>query len=142
MPPKIAAPTYEEYAYLIDMVENGRRVIRFTADVALNAFLDDEEKRDAVTYRTSIMGEAARFVSDDIRGQMPELPWPRIVGLRHKIAHEYNSIDPAVVWRVAREYVPETVRVVQAYLDRTPPPPSPADLPPLSDPNTTGGGAA
>ncbi len=47
----------------------------------------------------------------------PEVPWPLIAGMRHKLAHDYGAVDLSTVYRVVAEHVPVLIRQAQAILD-------------------------
>lgn len=104
--------------YLVDMLVNAQLVAESTAGVTFDSFLGDREKQDSVAFRISIIGEAARYVSHATRVRVPDLPWPKITGMRHRIAHDYNEIDLDIVWRVATLYVPELLQVLTDFLSR------------------------
>jgi len=44
------------------------------------------------------VGEAASKLSPEFRDSHPELPWPSIMGMRHKLVHAYFEVDPDMVW--------------------------------------------
>jgi uncharacterized protein with HEPN domain len=48
---------------------------------------------------------------------LPGLPWPAIVGMRHRIVHAYFQIDTETVWKTATEELPALRNAVQAALD-------------------------
>ena len=54
----------------------------------------------ALAHVIQIIGEAARRVSPDYQKAHPEIPWREIVGMRHKIVHDYLAVDDDVVWSV------------------------------------------
>jgi uncharacterized protein with HEPN domain len=103
--------------YLVDMLVNARLVTESVRTATREQFDADREKQDSVAFRISIIGEAARYVSESTRAKIPQLPWPKVTGMRHRIAHEYSEIDHDVVWRVATVYVPELLQAVTQYLD-------------------------
>jgi uncharacterized protein with HEPN domain len=37
-----------------------------------------------------VIGEAARQVSREFTAVHPEIPWENIVGMRHKVVHDYE----------------------------------------------------
>jgi len=58
------------------------------------------------THLIQTLGEAARRVSVSYRVAHPEIPWSEIIGMRHKIVHDYLSVDFDLVWDVSRYEIP------------------------------------
>jgi uncharacterized protein with HEPN domain len=81
-------------------MEAAESALRFCADMDEQAFRGDEKTQRAVIQCIEVIGEAARNVTDQTRIQLPGVPWVQIVGMRHRIAHAYFAIDPALVWQV------------------------------------------
>ncbi len=50
-----------------------------------------------------IIGEAATQVSDEIKENVPEIPWFVIIGMRNRLIHAYFSINLDVVWSTSTE---------------------------------------
>jgi uncharacterized protein with HEPN domain len=82
---------------------------------AAKAFLTGRSRADldsdrmlmfAVVRAIEVVGEAADHVSDDGRALLPSLPWPAIVGMRHRIVHAYFDIDPDTVWKTVMDELP------------------------------------
>lgn len=48
-----------------------------------------------------IIGEASRQASEALREKHSQIPWPAIIGMRNRIAHDYLSVDLDIVWDVA-----------------------------------------
>ncbi len=76
--------------------------------------------RDAVERRVEIMGEAARGVSKSLQEAHPEIPWRKIMGTRHILAHEYGEVDQNIMWRIATQHIPEALDHLRKLV---PPPP-------------------
>jgi len=51
------------------------------------------------------------------RDAYPDIPWPRIVGLRHRIVHDYFGIDTELIWEIASKDAPDLTRLLEG---RTP----------------------
>ena len=99
----------EEGLRVIDMLETAERVMRHMDGVDVATFIADENLRDAVIYRLQIIGEAAYHISDAFKDRHPEVEWYKIQGLRHKIVHDYDTLDDETIHRIATEYVPPLV---------------------------------
>jgi uncharacterized protein with HEPN domain len=92
---------------LEDILERIERILRFTRDRDLAAFRTDEQLTDAVIRNLEVIGEAAWRLPKTFTTDHAEIPWPLIVGLRHRIVHEYFDVDVDLVWEiVARELLP------------------------------------
>ncbi|MEX0692724.1 MAG: HepT-like ribonuclease domain-containing protein [Gemmatimonadales bacterium] len=61
-----------------------------------------------------MVGEAAAGLSAAFRAAQPELPWVEMIGMRNRIVHGYDHVDPDMVWEV----VVGDLEVVIAALDR------------------------
>ena len=61
--------------------------------------------------------EAANPVAYEGRALLPGLPWPAIVGMRHRVVHAYFQIDAETVWKTAPEERPTLRSIVHAALD-------------------------
>lgn len=54
----------------------------------------------ALTHLLQTIGEAARQTSPAFRERSPQIPWSAIVGMRHRIVHDYFHVDFDLVWEV------------------------------------------
>ena len=79
----------------------------------LQSFLHDRKTIDAVTRNLEIIGEAARQLSEEDRAQYPQIPWTQIVGLRHRIVHDYFGIDTELIWEIASKNAPELAALLR-----------------------------
>lgn len=78
-------------------------------------FLNDQKTIDAVTRNLEIVGEAARQMDDEARKLYPDIPWPRIVGLRHRIVHDYFGVDTSLIWGIASRDAVELGGLLKKY---------------------------
>jgi len=53
-----------------------------------------------------IIGEAATQISEQLRENIPEIPWFIIIGMRNRLIHAYFSIDLDVVWSTSTQDIP------------------------------------
>ncbi|MDZ4657652.1 MAG: DUF86 domain-containing protein [Bythopirellula sp.] len=80
------------------------------------AFDQDENLRLAIVHLIQTVGEAARRVSDEFRETSPVIPWRTIVGMRHKVVHDYLYVNYDIVWDVATVDLPALIPQLQAIL--------------------------
>lgn len=65
-----------------------------------------------------IIGEAARGVSDELRSAHPEIPWPKMSGMRDRLIHGYFDVNLSIVWHTATEDLPPLIRQLEQILTR------------------------
>jgi len=70
----------------------------------------------ALIRQLEVVGEAAGRVSPEARDQLPGLPWRSIVGMRNRLIHAYDVLDPDAVWRTAVEDVPLLIEELERAL--------------------------
>ncbi len=87
---------------LLDMIQSAEIVTTYISDLSESEFASNEEKQDAVIRRLLVIGEAANRVSEEGQAEIPELEWPKIRGMRNRLAHEYDNISLKVVWQIAQ----------------------------------------
>ena len=73
------------------------------------AYDNDETLRLALAYLIQTIGEAARQVAPEFRDTHPEIPWTKIVAIRHRIVHDYLHVDYDIVWDVVTTDLPPLI---------------------------------
>src|SRR5437588_7965577 len=114
-----------DLVYLRDMVDSARRAMSYAAGMSDAQFYATPVVQDAVAWRITIIGEAARRVSEASRRQMPGLPWRLIVQMRNKLVHEYGKSRTDIVWETLGSDLPPLMGVKEAFLASPPPEGSP-----------------
>ena len=92
---------------LEDIFEAAEKVIRYTDGLAYETFTKDDKSIDAVVRNLEIIGEAVRRLPEDFKEKYPDVEWEKIVGLRHRIVHDYFGIDLEIIWRILQKDLPE-----------------------------------
>ena len=88
-------------AILVDMLLFARRIDAKIRAVGREEFDEDEDLQLALTHLIQIVGEAASRSSEELRKQYPAIPWVQIIGMRHRIVHDYLRVRTDVVWETA-----------------------------------------
>ena len=92
---------------LNDIRESIDRIGEYTRGMSLEDFSKDQKSIDAVARNFEIMGEAANRLPDEFKESHSEIEWFKIVGLRHRIIHEYFGVDLEIIWRILQKDLPE-----------------------------------
>jgi uncharacterized protein with HEPN domain len=54
---------------------------------------EDRKTVMAISYLIAIIGEAANKLSSEVFEKNKEIPWKQIIGMRHRIIHDYGNVD-------------------------------------------------
>ena len=92
---------------ILEVRDAAARVKAYMAPEGRPGFLRQGLVYDAVCLNLLRIGECARFLSQDLKSRLPDIPWPDIVNLRHRVAHGYETLRPDVLWLIASVSVPE-----------------------------------
>jgi len=103
---------------LTDIVEASELIRGEMAGVTLDAFEPDRRKRWLVERGIEIISEASRRLSDKLKAQHPEIPWPKVAGIGNVLRHEYQDVAPDVLWHVVQDNLPPLEAVCRDELAR------------------------
>lgn len=79
-------------------------------------FEGSELVRVWVIHHLQILGEAAMRVSEPLRLTHPEVPWAKIIGMRHILVHGYFQTDLDIVWQAVEQDLPALKAQLTAML--------------------------
>jgi uncharacterized protein with HEPN domain len=98
---------HDDLTYIGHMLDMAQKAIDKAHGKTRSDFNEDEDLRIVLTHLIQVIGEAARGVSQEFQIAHPEIPWKEIVGMRHKVVHDYMNVDEEVVWdTVQNELLP------------------------------------
>ena len=112
----------DDLLYFGHMLDMARKAYAKTQGINRESYDNDENLRLALAHLVQIIGEAARRVSLAGRAAHAEIPWREITGMRHKIVHDYFSVDEDVVWEVVTRDLPPLISILEMIVpsdDRT-----------------------
>ena len=86
--------------YVDDILEAVKRIRGYVRDMDYKTFSSDLKTQDAVIRNLEIIGEAARHLSPEMTSRAPMIEWPKIMGLRNILTHEYFGVNLVIIWDV------------------------------------------
>jgi len=105
---------------LLDALGACRAIVQFTEHVDYEQYQASALLRSAVERQIEILGESlglALHDDDTLRERVPEAR--RIVGMRNRVIHGYDSVDDRIVWDVVRTKVPDLMQILSGLLDES-----------------------
>jgi uncharacterized protein with HEPN domain len=75
---------HDDQLYLGHMLDMAREGVAIAAGKSLADLRED--------HVLQVIGEAARRVSPAQQAELAEIPWKQIIGMRHRLVHNYTDI--------------------------------------------------
>ena len=91
----------DDLVYIGHMLDTALLIAAKVKNLSRSEFDADENLRLALAHLIQTLGEAARRVSPEFQQVNLQVPWTKIIGMRHKVVHDYLHIDYDIVWDVA-----------------------------------------
>ncbi len=110
----------QDGARLGDMLEAALMISKYVDGIRYEDYLNNRKLQLAIERLVEIIGEAARFVSEECKTRDTTIPWTGIIAQRHVLAHDYGAIKQERIWLVATRRVPELIPSLRSLLG-TPP---------------------
>lgn len=95
-------PKRDDVLLLKDIAECGKNIIKYTSGVTYEDFTANQMMVDAVIRNLEVIGEAANILSDEIKGENPEVEWKQMTRFRNLLIHFYFGVDHEIVWDVIK----------------------------------------
>jgi uncharacterized protein with HEPN domain len=106
--------------FVQDILDSINDVENFIDGMEFEDFINDKKTIYSVVHAIEIIGEAAKNVPEQIRTKYPDVPWKQMAGMRDKLIHEYFGVDLEILWKTAKDDVPQLktpiLKVTESYL--------------------------
>jgi uncharacterized protein with HEPN domain len=99
--------TPEDLAYLQHILDAILSIEEFSEGIGSAEDLRNHRlERAGIERMLTIIGEAAKMVSPELRAEHPEIPWREAAGMRDMIVHHYFGVDYEAVFLTLRDDLP------------------------------------
>lgn len=100
---------------LLDMLISAREASEMSSGLTFETLEGSNLHQNAILHVLQKIGEAATKVSEQFKNEHPEIEWAEIIGLRHRLVHDYrNQSDEGLgirpIWRSAVDRTAGTAR--------------------------------
>lgn len=109
---------HEDQVRLRHMYDHASEAVEMCRGLA-RADLDRDRKLNLALVRlVEIVGEAANRVSRQGQVIRPEIPWPRVIGMRNLLVHGYDEVDFDILWDTVQIDLPPLIAELKRMLGR------------------------
>ena len=105
-----------ELLLLEEMIDAAEQAHLLVTDVSVEHLADDRQRRDALLWNFTVLGEASTQLPVDLKVRFEEVPWQQPIRLRNRIVHGYWSIDLAILHTTARDQLPDFAEALRKVL--------------------------
>ena len=106
----------DELIRMRNMLDAARNAITF-ADGKSRGDLDQNPMLTfALVRAVEVIGEAASKVSRSSQERFHEIPWPEIIGTRHRLIHGYDDINLDILWETVTVALPPLVQALERII--------------------------
>lgn len=107
---------HDDSLYLTHMLESAQKALLFVKDKTRADYDADEVLRLALVHLIQTIGEAARNISKTFQDEHPEIAWKPIMGIRHRIVHNYADVDDQVIWKTLTDDLPPLIQQLEKLI--------------------------
>ncbi len=94
--------------YIDRIIKYAQKIIKYMKGIdSVKSLANNEEKIDAIILNLEQIGETAKRLSTETKQLYPQVEWPKIVGLRNMISHEYEGIKLDIIYDIITQRIPE-----------------------------------
>ena len=104
--------------YVEDILESLALIGSYTEGMHYDAFRKDRKTIDAVVRNLEIIGEASKYIPEDIKTKYQHIDWKGIVGLRNRITHEYFDVSINIIWHIIENELPLLKNQIASILEK------------------------
>ena len=107
---------WRDDALLLDILLAAGDACEFVHGLDWAGFSNSKLHQSAVERCMGIIGEAASHVSREFQERHPEIPWRKIIGMRHRLIHAYNEVRHDIVWEVVQNDLPPLIETLKPLI--------------------------
>ena len=102
-----------DWVYLEHMLDMCQKGLAMIAGKTRRDYEESETLQFALAHVIQVIGEAADHVSEEFKDGQTQIPWHEIIGMRHRIVHDYMNVDEDVIWSVVRNDLPSLITILK-----------------------------
>ena len=93
--------------FVKDIIAAVESIEEFVGDMALEELKSDEKTSSAVIRKFEIIGEAVKYMPNNVKEKYKDIQWKSMAGMRDRLIHAYFGIDYNLVWSAIKNEIPK-----------------------------------
>lgn len=86
---KLACSMQRELLLISEMIDAAEQAQQLVQGFGIEELERDRQRRDALLWNFTVMGEAASQLTDEVKARFPDIPWAQPSKLRNRVIHGY-----------------------------------------------------
>ena len=103
------------FEHMLDAIKDIETV---TLNMTYDDYVANLGSRWGLVKLIEIIGEAASKVSKETQQKHGEIPWKEIIGTRHVLVHDYNTVDFNLLWEIIQREIPKIKNLIQTIYNQ------------------------
>lgn len=89
-----------------EIVDAAQRIVELTDGASTDVLDHDRDRRDALLWSFTVLGEACNQVSESTKRSNPHIEWAGPASLRNRLVHNYWQVNSNVLLSISQDDVP------------------------------------
>ena len=103
---------------LQDIAQCIEKIGQFLVGKTFGDFSNNAMLHDAVVRNLEIISEASRHVTEELKTEVPEVPWRKVADMGNWLRHAYEKTEDAILWETIQSGLPALDAAVKLLLSR------------------------
>jgi uncharacterized protein with HEPN domain len=106
----------DDMVRLKHMLEAAEEAVSFVKGRKREDLDTDRLLKRGLQKSIEIIGEAAMNVSKEGQARFSDIPWKKVIGMRHRLTHAYMDTDLDILWNTAIDDLPPLIEALEAVV--------------------------
>ena len=107
----------DSLVYLQHILDSIEKIEKYLKEASFDNFTQNEMMIGATVRELEIIGEAATKIDKVIKEKYKDVPWNEMIGMRHRLVHEYFGVDVGVVWETCQNNLPDLKEKISSIIE-------------------------